>query len=242
MAPKQLEILIAALSDEKFIEALKGVLEPMIKLAVDSSVESLRQDLKQRDGQIGVLAKENKELKAKLQTQADYLNQLETYTKQENLIIHGIPLASYAESAQIGDTDASNTTLRHENSATTETLVLSLFNTQLGIDLSPRDVSVCHRLKKSQNMQHPPIVIRFTHRKARDAMLNARKKLRDLPNNRVFVNEHLTKANSKIFAQARKLVKDHKLLRAWTSHGHIVIKALNNTVINIKSLSELDQF
>ena len=144
MPPKQLESLIAALSDEKFLEALKGVLEPMIKLAVDSSVASLRQDLKHRDDQIGTLAKENKELKVKLQSQTDYLNQLETYTKQENLIIQGIPLASYVESAQTGDADVNDTAPVHENSKTTE-LVLQFFNSQLGVGLSPDDISVCHR-------------------------------------------------------------------------------------------------
>lgn len=242
MPPKQVESLIAALSDDKFLEALQGILQPIITLAIDSSLNSLRQELKQRDGQITVLVKENKELKVKLQTQGDYLNQLETYTKQENLIIQGLPLASYAESANAQHSDANDTALEHESSSTTELAVLRLCNEKLGIDITPNDISVCHRLKKSPKMQHPAVIVRFTNLKAREALLNARKKLRDIPGNRIFVNEHLTKVTSAMFAEARKLVKSKKLQRTWTTHGQVVVKRLDGTNLNIKSMSELHQF
>ena len=46
---------------------------------------------------------------------------------------------------------------------------------------------------------------------------------------KIFINEHLTKPNSEIFARVRSLVKDKKFSLAWTWNGHVYFKKGENS-------------
>jgi len=248
MPPKpsfSLEQLVAAFSDEKVIEALAKALQPVIQTVVDTGIDRLQKELNKRDARIEQLSKQNAALSTKLQNQAEYLNQLETYTKLDNLVIQGVPLSSYAEAAasnesgEAEDDDGADAP-RRENSATTETLVLDLFEKRLGVKVCAADISTCHRLRKSPKQPHPPIIVRFANRKARDLVIGARRKLREVQHNSVYINEHLTRVTSAVYANARKLVKEKKLSKAWTYHGNVVVKNNDGDIINIKSQATLD--
>ena len=56
----------------------------------------------------------------------------------------------------------------------------------------------------------------------------------------VYINEHLTQNTSKTFGRARALVRNHQLLQAWTYHGKVTVKQLDNQVKTINDLSELN--
>ena len=84
---------------------------------------------------------------------------------------------------------------------------MNLFNHQLHLQIQPNDISITHRLKK-RNVSDagPPVtMIRFTNRKAREAVYKARRQLRGTPNC-IFINEDLTKSTADLFRQARQLV------------------------------------
>lgn len=247
MPPKSeisIESLITALSNEKVTEALSKALQPLIQSAVDRSIDKLTRELKQRDVVIETLRKDNSELKAKLNNQFQYMEQIETYSKQENLIIHGLPstMSETVSAAQQSSED--ETRIVHESSTTTESTLINFCTSKLGVSIKPTDISICHRLKKKDNMLYPPVIVRFTNRKAREAVLAAKKKLKVLSRDgpRVYINEHLTQNTSKIHATARRLVRSEKLQQTWTHHGRVVIKLLDNRIKTIMSLSELDVY
>ena len=83
--------------------------------------------------------------------------------------------------------------------------------------------------EKSRCHECPPTeeIVRFASRKVRFQVLSGRKK-RTESHGRIFINEHLTKSTGTIFAAARKLAKEKKVLRASTKTGHVVVKLIND--------------
>lgn len=249
--------VVAALNSNnaKVIDALMSTLQPLIdeslkKTLADISLklEGLAVELKTRDNEIKELKKENTELRTRLHNQEQYVDQIETYTKQDNLIIHGLP-ADYAEVLTASTTDgaADAVVSERENSTTTEVLFMKFCADRLGVNICHEDISVCHRLKKLHAVQHPPVIVRFTSRKARAAVLAARNKLRPsrsignasstVP---VYINEHLTKRTSQLFAEARKVMKAKRINKTWTYNGRVVVKLRDETIRTINSLTELE--
>ena len=143
------------------------------------------------------------------------MNELESYNRRDNLIITGLPTASAAEivSAQTPD--------RGEHTEATEKAVQELFRTQLHVPITPADISITHRLRKMPKISGPPaVIVRFTNRKARDAVYAARYQLRAC-NPPTYINEDLTKSAATLFSHARKLVKARQIHKAWTSGGNV---------------------
>lgn len=241
-------------NNAKVIEALAATLRPVIEDALTVSLSDicvklndLSTELKCRDEKIKQLETHNAELKTKLLNYEIQLDQLETYTKQDNLLIHGIP-AQYAEAAATsGDGSTGESTSVKENSATTEQIFLNFCANRLGVVVQPEDISACHRLRKLPGSKHPPIIIRFTNRKARSAVLAARRRLQPPSDKgtssiteRIYINEHLTKLTSRLFADARKMVKSGRINQTWTYNGRVTVKLRDNTIRTVNTHSELD--
>ncbi|XP_072177833.1 uncharacterized protein [Diadema setosum] len=94
-------------------------------------------------------------------------------------------------------------------------------------NLAEQDVDVTHRLgpKKEKGGPPRPIIVRFTTRRARDAVYNGRKNLRGkTKNQRVFINENLLPATRQLLAKANVERKkaDHRYL--WTSNARILVR------------------
>jgi len=243
MSKINIDSLVAALTNDKVAEALSTVLKPLIQLSIDELVSkrltevseglaSLKAELRSKNEQVTQLSKQNAELKQTITNQAHVIEQLEAYNRQDNLIIQGIP-SSYAQVA----TGASNSNSEH--SSETEELVLNLCHSTLDVDIQPGDISICHRLPKGDRQDHAPIIVRFTSRKARNAVLAARRKLRNESSRKVYINEHLTRHASKLFAAGRRLLKDKKIAQVWTKNGLVVVKMLNGTVKPITCETDL---
>jgi hypothetical protein len=87
-----------------------------------------------------------------------------------------------------------------------------------------------------------PVIVRFTNRKARDAIYAARRKLKT-HSDRIFINEDLVKSTAELFREARKLVKGKILFSAWTSGGTVFVRTTNaagERPLKIISLEELN--
>ena len=228
-----------------------STLQPLIdeslkKTLADISLklEGWAVELKTRDNEIKELKKENTELRTRLHNQEQYVDKIETYTKQDNLIIHGLP-ADYAEVLTASTTDgaADAVVSERENSTTTEVLFMKFCADRLGVNICHEDISVSRRLKKLHAVQHPPVIVKFTNRKARAAVLAARPS-RSIGNASstvpVYINEHLTKRTSQLFAEARKVMKAKRINKTWTYNGRVVVKLRDETIHTINSLTELE--
>ncbi|KAI5730733.1 hypothetical protein M8J76_016834 [Diaphorina citri] len=82
-----------------------------------------------------------------------------------------------------------------------------------------------------------PIIVKFTNRNLRNSFLvkaktsklkcNQLECTKDLlfsSNSKIFVNDHLTPANKKLFFETRKCVKEKKAKSAWTRDGKIFLR------------------
>ena len=124
-----------------------------------------------------------------------------------------------------------------ESKAESEVTFLN-FCHELQIDIQQSDIAACHRLPKSARTKYAPLLIRFTNRKILSRVLGARKQLRETKKE-VYINEHLTKTASDIFAADRRLQKDRKILQTWTTNGKVMVKLLDNKTRPIFSKSDL---
>jgi hypothetical protein len=254
MPPKQkstAEDLIEALLDPRVVDAISKALSPSIALSIDevlgkrleglvTSVRDLKGEVTRLNKQCDEVHKENTTLKQQIIIQDRRLDDLETYSRSDNLIIRGLPEQSAAERATGGAALDDHATL--DNHTSVESTVIAFVKDSLGIDLLPRDVSIAHRIKAGPKDLARPIVVRFTSRKVRNLVYSSKKKLKDC-GHRVFISEHLTKAASDLFFEARKLVRDKRLSAAWTQNGQIFVKASSDPNIRAviaKSRSDLN--
>lgn len=246
MAKINVDSLVSALSHEKVLDTLGKIIQSSLDATLShrldilsQAMEALQIEVKQKNDHIQTLTKQNTELKIKIENQNLHIEQLEAYNRQENLVIQGLPL-SYAQAVGGANADGTDDEIT-EHSSDTEIKFLTFCDKQLGITVEPSDISICHRLRKSAKQQYPPIIVRFTNRKARNMVLNARKKLKNAEHP-VFINEHLTRSAATLFATARKLAKDGKVSRVWTKNGQVMVKSLADEIMHINAQTDLNQF
>lgn len=206
--------LIIALRDPRVMDALAGIFEAKLQPLIES-VTQLKIDNELKSKQIA-------KLQGDLQSASARIESLESYTRRDNLLITGLPMESYAE--------ATATNAESEPSLATEQAVLKLFNEQLGVQISSADISIAHRLKKRHSTNtrsvdtRPPVtIVRFTTRKAREAVYNARRQLKG-NSTPIFINEDLSKSTAELFHQARQLVRAKVLHSTWTSSCMVYIR------------------
>ena len=234
MTKKQqtVEDLIIALRDPRVLEALAGVFE----LKLQSVVEELKKDNDHKASQIT-------KLQSDLQSATSRIEALETYARRDNLLISGLPVETFAEAASTNIAEEASSR-GPEHNLTVERSVLKLFNEQLGVAISSNDISVAHRLKTRNQIAGPPTtIVRFTNRKAKEAVYAARRNLRNAPT-RVYINEDLSKATADLFRQARQLVRVKSIHSAWTSSCAVYIKEsgeLNCRPRKISTIADLPQ-
>lgn len=213
------EELIKAFHDDGVRSIIGALLDDKLKFLVDK-VDHLS---KENDRKTAEIAELNMNLAAAYAKVED----LEAYTRRENLIITGLPISNAAEATK---TPAGSDERQTEHATETERAVLTLCQ-NMNVPISSTDISVTHRLRKIPNIKGPPaVIVRFTNRKARDAVYAARKTLKSIQDTQlsyphpVYINEDLTKQQSHLFSEARKLVKSKIISNTWTSQGHVYIK------------------
>jgi hypothetical protein len=131
-----------------------------------------------------------------------------------------------------------------ESSETTVSTVISFCHDKLGVSITPDDISTAHHIKAKRPGDPTQVIVRFARRSKRDAVLQARGKLRAInvdraANNRVYINEDLSENTRKIFGAARAKLKSKLLTSAWTSNGRIHVKDNNGSFHTISSMSQL---
>lgn len=227
MAPKTnlTEELVIALRDRRVQDALAEILEAKLQPLLVSIAE-LQADNARKSAQIGKLQED-------LQSATARVEALEIYSRRDNLLITGLPIDSYADSAGSG--------AEGESSQALELAVLKLFNQQLGLPTSPTDLSIVHRLKKARPSDPRPAttMVRFTNRKAREAVYSARRQLKRSPTP-IFINEDLNKSTAELFHQARQLVQQKMIHSTWTSSCVVYIKDTGEPNCRPRKISSLD--
>lgn len=175
-----------------------------------------------------ILQKENEELKIKI-------NDLEQYSRKNCLEIQGVP----------------------EGSGENVLSVVQAVGKSIGFELENHMVDACHRLRKNETRpsQARGVIIRFVRRIDKEEFLQKKKikrelKVTDLPeefiklvkaDNFIYVNESLTAANRKLFAQAREFKIKNKIKYLWTKDGKIMMRATDSSrVYQIRTVNDFN--
>jgi FtsZ-binding cell division protein ZapB len=238
------EELIEALLDSKLVEALAEALSPFIKKMIDEHVtsrfaaldksigelkrssESLKQESALLKKSQEALKQENVLLRKQLDEHTVRVENLDVYSRSDNLIIKGLPEQSYAERATDNAGGATRSAPPSADShLAVESTVINFCRDTLKLSIDPSDISTAHRLKAGPKDVVRPIIVRFTSRRMRENVFRAKKLLKtaQLPH-RVYISEQLTKAASALFFEARKRQREKKLSSAWTHNGQVFIR------------------
>ena len=92
--------------------------------------------------------------------------------------------------------------------------------------VTEEDIDSTYRLGKQREGKVRDVLVKFSSKKKRDLYYSRRKDTpKDVNNMKAFINEDLTPYRSKLFFDARCLVKRKRLHSTWTQGGNIMIKA-----------------
>lgn len=173
--------------------------------------------------------KENEELKNEVCHLNNKINDMEQYSRLNNLII-----TNYPEN-------------RNEN---VFDIVTNIGET-LGVTINDNDMDAAHRLQSNVNNKNPRnIVVKFVSRRKKEEFLsNYRRKKHSVTLNPVaesskmiYINEHLSQANSLLFKKAREDLRA-KYNFIWTSNCKILVKKDNDAsrTHTIRSVSDIEK-
>ena len=233
MPPKlKADDLVEALSDGKVMAALAGILAPLINAPIAemdkkidnliSAVHDLKTNYRALQNEVVELRQVNDGLKNQLFVQSGRIDDLENYSRCDNLIIKGLPEQSHAERASSSNLRTDGLPPATSNQSV-ETTFISFCRESLHVEVSPHDLSTAHRMKAGPKDRVRPVIVRFTNRRIRDEVYRSRKLLKNNRDN-IYISEHLTKSTSELFYEARKLLREKKLYSTWTQNGQVLVK------------------
>ena len=190
------------------------------------------------------LKQQNVEKDKKINMLEERVDQLEQYSRLNNVIVSGLPTKPRSYAKAVGSTSRDDP----EEEASVEQQVIDFMEGK-GIFINSDHIEACHHLprrekKDTPGKKEPPaIILRFTNRKNKIQLM---KLWRKLEGTNVYLNEHLTKKNATIARQLRILRRAGKIQSTWTQNCKIFIK-LNGTpeeakTYVIKDLAELDKY
>ncbi|KAM3618395.1 uncharacterized protein V6R79_019930 [Siganus canaliculatus] len=225
--------------------------------ALDEEIEEIKKSLNYLSGEISTISKQQKlildlmdeikELKKQCAEKDKMVAilecrvaDLEQYSRKNYIVVSGLQNKprSYARAV----TRAYSGEPTKPDLDSIEQQVTAFFNSK-GISVNNNDIEACHPLPQRNKVDKPAVIIRFTNRKHKIALLRQGRKLKGSD---VYVNEHLTKKNAEIAWKARFLRKQGKIQSTWTANCKVCIK-LNGSpeeakVLVIRDMGELDKY
>ena len=158
------------------------------------------------------------ELKTELKSSAQRCDDLDQYSRRNNIVIAGVP-----ESEQ----------------TSTETQVINILNDYVDEPITPNDIDRCHRLrmnpKNASKTVGPPktpeIIVKFVSLKSKASIMtkDPMEKLRNdnktrSESSKIYIREDLTKKRANVLYKARQLKKSGLIKDAFTRDGTITIR------------------
>jgi hypothetical protein len=206
-------------------------------VGVQAEVVLLREELNQirvvnasLKEQCAALQKDNLQLQNQMRDVKLEMNNLQQYTRNNNVEIVGVPFTSGEDIYCLLEKLAGVINVPYERS----------------------NISVAHRLPKIRNARFPPIVVQFVSRSSRSMWLEAARRLRGVEarllhdsfgEEKLFINEHLTAHNKLLLGKARGLVKSKKIAFAWVRDGRVrVRRTADGPVTRVEAVEDLEAF
>jgi len=227
-------------------------IESVVRRVIRSELDSFRTELKKwMDEKLDVLDKRVaaierdssiKDLRAENFSLQNRVDELEAFSRSDNLIIRGLPEVTYAERAAGSRLPTADSEPMDHSVKAVEDSVINFCHASLDIEITRNDISVAHRMKSSSKDTARPIIVRFTNRRTRDQIYRARKLLKG-QSSKIFISEHLNKSSSTLFYEARKLAREKKIISTWTQNGQIFVRVTTDPTEKptaVKSILDLN--
>ena len=207
MPEKEKRTAMQAMQDE--ISAMRKDMAMIINQqkqisAQQERIESLMSEIKS-------LREDKAKQEAKIEFLENRVDDLEQYTRAENLVISGLPTTPMTYSQAASNSEEKNEDASQETNTTIENQVIEFLKTN-NITLDPHSVSACHTLGGRQKV------------KVKEDILQ--QSIKQLQDSDVYVNEHLTTKNGRLAKLARMLKKDRTtaISKTWTRNGRVYVK------------------
>ncbi|XP_071050802.1 uncharacterized protein [Onthophagus taurus] len=152
--------------------------------------------VKQLQNDLNNMGKEVIGLKTQLVVANRKIDELEQYTRKDNLRVYGIK------------------ELKGEN---TNELIMNVCREKMGINIQSSDISTSHRLRAPEN-GIKPIIVRFTRRDVKKQIFNFKKKLKGT---QIVIKEDLTARKAQLLKTAAGKLGPRAV---WTSNCNIDTK------------------
>ena len=187
---------------------------------MDGHVFQLESDLTQTKKQVDKLTAIVTEQEEQLNQEKRFraimfarINDLEQYSRKNNLRVFGIP-----------DKD------RKESSSVSEQLVLKLFKEKLGINwINPSDIEIAHRTGRFSENSSRAIIVKLVSRKTKTEIIMKRTKLKGKG---ISISEDLTVENVR---RLKKLNDLDVCTQSWSHGGKLFCKNANDVKIEVLS-------
>ena len=199
-------------------------------LGMKEEINSLKQEVQQKDETI-------KKLERRIEEVEKRRDDNENHNRLNNIRINGIP---------------------ETKDESCEDIVIKVAGA-LGVEIDPNDIDRAHRTGKPKKDEPKAIICRFNKFKARKQITMNKKKLKDdeevmktlvtvLDNDlkiklgdeaKIFINDDLTKSKSALAAEVRKKKKADVIKGTWVSYGKIFAQKHDDSVVVIKSYSDI---
>lgn len=210
------------------IEAIEN-----LRLDFNNKYEEMKRLILEKNSEIKNLSDENTLLKGEIVNLSSRLDNLEQYSRRNNLEIHGVP------------------EVEQENLLKT----INEIGNVLDCPVSSDDVDTLHRVPYFNKKKDIPrnIIIKFKSRLFKNKFLESaknfqkvnRKKAIEIPNvpSKIYINEHLTPKNKKLFNSTKLFCKEKNIQYFWVKDCKILArKNSSSQIIQIfdeESLSKL---
>ena len=205
---------------------VKDALIAILNEAFLDHMKSLEAQVLADQQKIDKLETELSEVKAEKTTLEIDLQDLQQYTRRKALRIYN---PSWIEPRNL-----------HKNEQEdTDKLVLELAR-KLGVQLAPWEIGRFHRDGRPKSVGSPrPVIVKFIGYNIRRRMYEARKELKDTSPG-VYINEDLTRENSKLAYEARQLKRRQRILDTFTRNGRVYIRCTpEDRPVVIRDMNEL---
>ena len=193
---------------DSFRDEFRTELSTLVTSIVDGVLSGINTKMQTMEDQITNLKKENSTLNSRVQKLESAAEAAEQYSRRNCLRVSGI-----------GENTFENT----------DALVLKMAAT-VEADITLDEIDRSHRIGKPTLGKTRDIIVKFSTFRARQKLYTARTNLKTRGYAGVFINEDLTKHRSGLLFSARTLVKQRRLIGAWSSNGTILIKTNEESV------------
>ncbi|XP_052285650.1 uncharacterized protein LOC127881623 [Dreissena polymorpha] len=209
---------------EKIALVLKSAFQDdilsLIKPVVDGVVQGLQSRLDLLSHENATLKQENEDLRLRVNSLENMIDDAEQYSRRNCLRLTGIP-----------ETEGEST----------DDIIIKLCK-QVNADIKLSDIDRSHRVGKPGPSKSRPIIVKFATYRSRQTLYKTRAALKSTGFSGAYLNEDLTRKRSQIMYTARQLVKYKKLEGCWTADGIIMVKDLNHRTHRVVRHDELKVF